>query len=229
MEHLDVGIGSLLPAHEDSAEAIHPTVSAFDDPASSAKSGSTLDSLRFFAARLDVCGELKRSNELTVLLKVVAFVQTQVLGREFSANRECRSSHRYHLQRRSSGGHGDHECQERTRHNIPRSSGRGRTMPFAIVIESKVKGKIREIVDAAGALAFVLQQDNPKEFPFLGHVDPYGDTIFNTVQASPVLEEWRRLEGPMTLKGQRNFYKAVEEMLVEVESGTHVFLRFVGD
>ncbi len=102
-------------------------------------------------------------------------------------------------------------------------------MPFAIVMESKVKGKIREIVDAAGALAVVLPQDKPKEFPFLAHVDPYGDTIFNALQASPVLDEWRRLEGPLTLKGQRDFYDAVEEMLREVESGTHVFLRFVGD
>lgn len=102
-------------------------------------------------------------------------------------------------------------------------------MPFAIVLESKVKGKIREIVDAADALPVVLPQDKPKEFPFLAHVDPYGDTIFNTLQASPVLEEWRRLEGPLTLKGQRSFYKAVEEMLQDLESGTHIFLRFVGD
>lgn len=102
-------------------------------------------------------------------------------------------------------------------------------MPFSIVIESKLRGKIREIVDAAGALAVVLPQAKPKEFPFLAYVDPYGDTIFNTLQASPVLEEWQRLEGPLTLRGQGDFYKAVEEMLREVESGTHVFLRFVGD
>jgi hypothetical protein len=72
MEHDDVSVGTFLPADEDPAEAIHPTVRAFDDPARSAESGATLDGLRLFSASFDVRSEFERGNDFARLRVVVA-------------------------------------------------------------------------------------------------------------------------------------------------------------
>ena len=79
MQHRDVGVSPLLPADEDAAKAIHPTMRSFDDPTSSAKASTTLDGFRLFAARFDVRGEFEGGYERSRLLVVVTLVEAEVL------------------------------------------------------------------------------------------------------------------------------------------------------
>ena len=54
MEHREVGVGALLPADEDAAEAVEPGVGALDDPAAGAEAGLALERLCLLAAGADM-------------------------------------------------------------------------------------------------------------------------------------------------------------------------------
>ena len=77
MEHREVGVGALLPADEDAAEAIEPGVGALDDPAAGSEAGLTLERLRLFAAAADVGSEGELFGELANLAVVVGSIETQ--------------------------------------------------------------------------------------------------------------------------------------------------------
>jgi hypothetical protein len=79
VEHREVGVGALLPADEDAAEAVEPGVAALDDPAASAEAGFALDGLRLLTARADVRREAELGRELVDLGKVVALVEAEPL------------------------------------------------------------------------------------------------------------------------------------------------------
>ncbi len=57
MKHREVGVGSFFPADEDPAKAIHPTVSALDNPATRLEASRLLDGRRFLSATANVRGE----------------------------------------------------------------------------------------------------------------------------------------------------------------------------
>jgi hypothetical protein len=79
VEHGQVGVGPLLPASEDAAEAVEPGVGALDDPATGTEAGLAHDRSRLFAASADVGGEGKLGGELVHLGEVVALVEAEPL------------------------------------------------------------------------------------------------------------------------------------------------------
>ena len=80
MKEPQVVLGLLGPAHEDAAEAVHPTVRAFHDPASGLEARLLLEGLRLFSPRTDMRGEVELLEQVPNFVVVVAFVQTQTLG-----------------------------------------------------------------------------------------------------------------------------------------------------
>src|SRR5271154_3703373 len=85
MDHGDVGGWPLLPANQDSAEAVHPTMRTFDNPASRPVTSTLLDGLGVFAPQTDVRSEAKLLGEVPDLVVVVALVEAEVL--RFAASR----------------------------------------------------------------------------------------------------------------------------------------------
>ena len=79
VEHGEVGVGPLLPADQDAAEAVEPGVGSLDDPAASAEASLAFEGLRLLAARADVGGEAELGGELVHLGEVVALVQAEPL------------------------------------------------------------------------------------------------------------------------------------------------------
>ena len=79
MEHGEVGVGPLLPADEEAAEAVEPRLGALDDPAAGSVAGLALDRLRLFAAAADVGGEAELGRELVDLGEVVALIEAEPL------------------------------------------------------------------------------------------------------------------------------------------------------
>ena len=77
MQHRDVGIGPFLPADDDPAETVQPTVGSLNDPAPSFEPGCTLDRIGLLAARTNVRGEPELRRELAHLVVVVALVETK--------------------------------------------------------------------------------------------------------------------------------------------------------
>ena len=74
-----MGVGALLPAHEDATEAMQPRVRALDHPATCSQAGLAPERPRLVTARADVAGEAKLMGERSDLVVVVAAVETQTL------------------------------------------------------------------------------------------------------------------------------------------------------
>lgn len=72
-----------------------------------------------------------------------------------------------------------------------------------------------------------IQHVDESEFPFLAGLLPYADTMFNSRQAS-----WLRQEvsdrSVREILGHESA-AAIEELCRQVESGSHLYLWFVGD
>jgi len=72
-----------------------------------------------------------------------------------------------------------------------------------------------------------LHHINEEEFPFLGSLLPYADTMFNSRQA----ERLRREIGNQSIRdifGQDSVAE-IERLCLQVENGSHLYLWFVGD
>lgn len=92
MEHGHVGVSANLPAHQDSAKAVHPGVGTLDQPTTRLLPCPTLQLLRLLTARTNVSSESELLSELTDLVVVVALVEAQVLPtfrRSGSLNRDA--------------------------------------------------------------------------------------------------------------------------------------------
>jgi phosphate transport system regulatory protein PhoU len=79
MEHPHVIFRFLLPTNQDAPVAIHPTVCPFRNPAASPKPGGASDQLRLATTRTNMRRELEFPRQIAHFLKVVPFVQTQML------------------------------------------------------------------------------------------------------------------------------------------------------
>ena len=78
-EHGQVVSDFLFPADQQPTKAIHPRMCAFHDPAPSPIAGDMLFGLRFFAPRTNVRYVTELGQDLAYLIKIVAFVQAQIL------------------------------------------------------------------------------------------------------------------------------------------------------
>ena len=63
----------------------------------------------------------------------------------------------------------------------------------------------------------------------LGAIDPYGDTVFNRLQAGALLGEWIFLEARTRTDSEKLFCSEVRQLIERVARGPHLYLKFVGD
>jgi len=66
------------------------------------------------------------------------------------------------------------------------------------------------------------------EFPLAGSIDPYGDTIFNRLQAAQLLLEWAGLTSRVE-ESERQVMEEVRRLLAMCHDGVHLYVRFIGD
>ncbi|MCW2749152.1 MAG: hypothetical protein JWR83_262 [Aeromicrobium sp.] len=86
---------------------------------------------------------------------------------------------------------------------------------------------LRQLIDGAVDLSRVLPPIGDPDFPMPGLLDPYGDTIFSSLQMKAVIPELRRLKR-LTPKPPC-VLDELEEMAGECADGVHMFLAFIGD
>jgi hypothetical protein len=61
-----------------------------------------------------------------------------------------------------------------------------------------------------------------------GFIDPYGDTVFNTLQMPRFIEELDRLSDSAT-DDEKQALTRIRGMAEECRDGVHLYLRFIGD
>jgi hypothetical protein len=66
-----------------------------------------------------------------------------------------------------------------------------------------------------------------ERFPFLGSLLPYADTMFNSLQVERLRREIAD-ESVREILGQDSVAE-IERLCLQVESGTHLYLWFLGD
>lgn len=89
-------------------------------------------------------------------------------------------------------------------------------------------GKVVRTVPADRHFDPVLAGVDPKGYPILGHLDPYGDTILNGMQVKTLLKEIELVREDERII-VATFADTLVAMCHECLSRPHQFLWFIGD
>lgn len=99
-----------------------------------------------------------------------------------------------------------------------------------IVIEDSRGVRLRSIQHDPLELHAVFQKSwDDDGIASLRYVDPYGDTIFNRLQAAQLLVELSKLSIPGMTLAQQAALRSLEELAQQCASSPHHYLRFCGD
>src|SRR5215475_6347897 len=63
----------------------------------------------------------------------------------------------------------------------------------------------------------------------LQYMDPYGDTIFNSLQLPRFLDEWKMVMEVAVATEDKDLAASVQRLALLAEEEIHMYLRFVGD
>ena len=108
-------------------------------------------------------------------------------------------------------------------------------MPLSIHVQDANGEPVRE----SGRIVQLFQDDgvnlermlrecqNNDSFHFLPFIDFYDDTVFNRLQMTPFLAEWRRIRP--TNDQERGILVKVERLADMVATEVHLDLKFLGD
>ncbi len=61
------------------------------------------------------------------------------------------------------------------------------------------------------------------------YMNPYGDTIFNSLQLPRFLDEWKMVEEQAVTQEEKDLVAAVQRLALLAEEENHMYLRFVGE
>lgn len=100
-------------------------------------------------------------------------------------------------------------------------------MTMTVHLRNATGKVLRALTEDSVRLSRILPPQGDPDFPFLGLLDPYGDTLFSSVQMKAVIPEIRRLRA-LSLDSD-DVLSGLEELAEECRDGNHVFLVFVGD
>jgi hypothetical protein len=84
MKQSQIILRLLFPTRQDAAKPVHPAMSPFHNPASSFKSGLTLNRLCLFSTRTNVSSITKLFYQISYLTRIIAFIKAHALSFSFS-------------------------------------------------------------------------------------------------------------------------------------------------
>jgi hypothetical protein len=97
-------------------------------------------------------------------------------------------------------------------------------------IRMVVKTERGEVVFLGGIYSPPEGPLDPRLYPLLSGIDPYGDTVFNRAQAERLVTEAALLSRDATLRSESTGLEDIEALYAAyVRSPPHRYLWFVGD
>ena len=99
-----------------------------------------------------------------------------------------------------------------------------------VTLEDERCRVVQEMVSDPRVLDSLLAQvEGVTEFPCLRFIDPYGDTIFNRIQAQQLLIELDALRLRVTQLSQQSALREISEFARRCSDQPHLYIRFQGD
>jgi len=103
-------------------------------------------------------------------------------------------------------------------------------MAISVVLRDEMCNDIGEAIhDSDDVIRFCLPDYSDAAYPCLRFIDPYGDTIFNPLQARAVLDEWDRLYRAFCDHNADALWTDVRKLIVLCSEEPHTYLKFIGD
>ena len=101
-------------------------------------------------------------------------------------------------------------------------------MGIDVHLQNESGADLRSYFDSQMLLPTMLDAFDTSKTTCLRFIDPYGDTTFNREQVEVLLIELSQLRDRLDTK-TREFVDSIIELGEEVQSGNHLYLKFIGD
>lgn len=103
-------------------------------------------------------------------------------------------------------------------------------MGMSVVLQDEKCGHISPIItDSSSVILQSLPNESDGSYVLIQFVDPYGDTVFNRLQARALIGEWDRLRPSFVKRNAEELWVEVRKLIVQCSEEPHTYLRFIGD
>jgi len=102
-------------------------------------------------------------------------------------------------------------------------------MGLNVELQDELGGRIDGVDDPRRLLDTLLPQPGDDEYPVLGSIDPYGDTVFNGLQMRRFLPEWVAVSQKAKSADEQVLVSVIESLAKRCRDEVHVYLKFIGD
>ena len=102
-------------------------------------------------------------------------------------------------------------------------------MGINVVFRDEVGAALSSVLDPRMVLSRLLSRIDSTSSVCLRFVDPYGDAVFNYLQAVVLADELTQAEGHCETTEERRHIRRIRELAKKCASGRHTYLWFEGD
>ena len=102
-------------------------------------------------------------------------------------------------------------------------------MAMTIALETERGEQLELIRDPSNVVVRTITKVMSDDDHCLGVIDPYGDTVFNNLQAPRFLSEWQRCAKVSSDPESIRVVEGVRRLAERVRDEVHVYLKFYGD
>jgi len=102
-------------------------------------------------------------------------------------------------------------------------------MGLNIELQDELGDRIAGVDDSKNLLANLLPEVSGDDYPLLGSIDPYGDTVFNNLQMRRFPTEWAVVSEKANTADEQLLVSTIEALARRCCDEVHVYLKFIGD
>jgi hypothetical protein len=103
-------------------------------------------------------------------------------------------------------------------------------MPISAQLVSERGEVVEEVYDEQSRLTALIEAVPQFDTTHcIQYMNPYGDTIFNSMQLARFLDEWKMVEEQADSTEEKELVAAVQRLAMLAEEENHMYLKFVGD
>jgi hypothetical protein len=92
-----------------------------------------------------------------------------------------------------------------------------------------LKSEDGSLVGNSTGISEVLDPPHVDHFPLLRYIDPWGNTVFNSLQIDDFIVEWNGVKERALLLGQSRQWETILKMAEKSKEEPHLYLWFQGD